>query len=132
MRHTDRVPRSGSSVVKVRLCRVPRYCVCATCCNNVLHCAHTVYVFCVAAAIHNISTPVQMCNGDRALWETKFHSLLLPSAAGLSQRRPVFDLRSVHMGFVVDNVTLGELFLPVLLLPTVGTTPLTLHTHLQL
>jgi hypothetical protein len=30
--------------------------------------------------------------------------------AGLSPRRPGFDLRSVHVGFVVDKVALGRFF----------------------
>ena len=32
--------------------------------------------------------------------------------AGLSPRRPWFDLRSVHMRFVVDKVALGQFFPP--------------------
>jgi hypothetical protein len=34
--------------------------------------------------------------------------------AGLSLRRPVFISRSVHVGFVVDRVALGQVFLSVL------------------
>jgi hypothetical protein len=33
--------------------------------------------------------------------------------AGLSTRRPGFDPRSVHVGFVVDKVALGQVFLRV-------------------
>ena len=36
------------------------------------------------------------------------------SVAGLSPRRPGFDPGSVHVGFVVDNVALGQVFLRVL------------------
>jgi hypothetical protein len=32
--------------------------------------------------------------------------------AGLSTRRPVFDSGSVHVGFVVDKVALGQVFPP--------------------
>jgi hypothetical protein len=32
--------------------------------------------------------------------------------AGLSPLRPGFDLGSVHVGFVVDNVALGQVFPP--------------------
>ena len=39
------------------------------------------------------------------------------SVACLSPRRPWCDPRSVHVGFVVDKVALGQNFLPVLLLP---------------
>jgi hypothetical protein len=39
------------------------------------------------------------------------------SGAGLSPRRPVFDTRSVHVRFVVDEVALGQIFLPVLRFP---------------
>jgi hypothetical protein len=35
--------------------------------------------------------------------------------AGLSPRRPAFDPRSAHMGFVVDKVTPVQVFLTVLL-----------------
>jgi hypothetical protein len=35
-------------------------------------------------------------------------------AAGLPPRRPGFDLGSVHVGFVVDKVALGQVFLRVL------------------
>jgi hypothetical protein len=31
--------------------------------------------------------------------------------AGLSPRRPGFDVGSVHVGFVVDKVALGQMFL---------------------
>jgi branched-subunit amino acid transport protein len=34
--------------------------------------------------------------------------------AGLSPRRPGFAARSVHVGFVVDKVALGQVFLRVL------------------
>jgi hypothetical protein len=34
--------------------------------------------------------------------------------AGLSPRRPGLDPGSVHVGFVVDKVTLGQVFLRVL------------------
>jgi hypothetical protein len=33
--------------------------------------------------------------------------------AGLSTRRPLFSPRSTHVGFVVDKVTLGQVFLRV-------------------
>jgi hypothetical protein len=33
-------------------------------------------------------------------------------AAGLSPRRPGFDAGSVHVGFVVDKVALGQVFPP--------------------
>jgi hypothetical protein len=37
--------------------------------------------------------------------------------AGLSPRRPGFDPGSVHVGFVVDKVALGQVFLRVLGFP---------------
>jgi hypothetical protein len=52
--------------------------------------------------------------------------------AGLSPRRPGFDPRSVHMGFVVDKVALGLVFLPVLQFSPVSIIPPMLHTHLHL
>jgi hypothetical protein len=41
-------------------------------------------------------------------------------AAGLPPRRPGFDPGSVHVGFVVDKVTLGQVFLRVLRLSRVN------------
>jgi hypothetical protein len=43
--------------------------------------------------------------------------------AGLSPRRPGFDSGSVHIGFVVDRVALGQVFLRVLRFP------LSISTH---
>jgi hypothetical protein len=40
--------------------------------------------------------------------------------AGLSPRRPGFALRSIHVGFVVDEVALGQVFLRVLPFPPVN------------
>ena len=39
--------------------------------------------------------------------------------AGLSQRIFVFDPNPVHMRFVVDDITLGQVFLQVLLFATI-------------
>ena len=51
---------------------------------------------------------------------TTFHSNFIGMAvpwfrrlvAGLRPRRPGFDLGSVHVGFVVDKVALGQFFSP--------------------
>ena len=44
------------------------------------------------------------------------HTLAVPwlrrSVAGLLARRPVFDPGSVHVGFVVDELALGQVFPP--------------------
>jgi hypothetical protein len=51
--------------------------------------------------------------------------------AGLSPLRPRFAPGSIHVGFVVDKVALGQVFLPVLRFsPTNIISPL-LHTHLS-
>ena len=48
-------------------------------------------------------------------------------AAGLSQRRSGFDPGSVHVGFVVDKVALGQVFLRVLRFSPVNFIPPMLH-----
>jgi hypothetical protein len=40
--------------------------------------------------------------------------------------------RSVHMGFVVDKVTVGQVFLRVHQYPSVSTIPTALHTQVHL
>jgi hypothetical protein len=47
--------------------------------------------------------------------------------AGLSPRRPGFDPGSVHVGFVVDKVALGHVFLRVLRFSPVNFIPPLLH-----
>jgi hypothetical protein len=47
--------------------------------------------------------------------------------AGLSRRRPAFDLASVHMGFLVDKVTLGQVFPRVIWFTPVSFIPPVLH-----
>jgi hypothetical protein len=47
--------------------------------------------------------------------------------AGLSPRRPGFDSGSVHVGFVVDKVALGQVFLRVLRFSPVSFIPPVLH-----
>jgi len=51
------------------------------------------------------------------------------SFAGLLTWRYGIDPRSVHVGFEVDKVALGQVFLPVLRLSPVIITLPTLHTH---
>jgi hypothetical protein len=47
--------------------------------------------------------------------------------AGLSPRRPGFDLGSVDVGFVVDKVALGQVFSRVLRISPVNFIPPVLH-----
>jgi hypothetical protein len=47
--------------------------------------------------------------------------------AGLSPRRPGFDPGSVHVGFVVDKVALGQVFLQVLRFSPINFIPPVLH-----
>ena len=47
--------------------------------------------------------------------------------AGLSPRRPGFDLGSVHVGFVVDKVALGQIFPRILRFSPVNLIPPVLH-----
>jgi hypothetical protein len=51
-------------------------------------------------------------------------------AAGLSPRRPWLVAGSVHLGFVVDNVALGQVFRRVLRYFPVSIIPPRLYTHL--
>jgi hypothetical protein len=48
-------------------------------------------------------------------------------AAGLSPRRPGFDPGSVHVGFVVDKMALGQVYLRVLRFSPVNFIPPVLH-----
>jgi hypothetical protein len=52
--------------------------------------------------------------------------------AGLSLWSPEFNLTSVHVSFVVDVVSLGQVFLWICRFSPVSTIPLMLHTHLYL
>jgi hypothetical protein len=47
--------------------------------------------------------------------------------AGLPPRRSRFDPGSLHVGFVVDKVALGQIFSPVLRFSLVSFIPLVLH-----
>jgi hypothetical protein len=48
-------------------------------------------------------------------------------AAGLPSRRPGFDPGSIHVGFVVDKVALGQVFPRVLRFSRVSFIPPVLH-----
>ena len=50
---------------------------------------------------------------------------------GFSSRRPVFDPRPVDVRFVVDKMTLGQVFLQVLRFSPFSIIPPILHTHLH-
>jgi len=52
--------------------------------------------------------------------------------AGLSQLKPWFDLRSVHVRFVVDKVPLGQVFLEILRVSPVCNIQLLPHNNLPL
>jgi hypothetical protein len=49
--------------------------------------------------------------------------------AGISPTRPGFNPRPVHVRFVVDELTLRQVFLPVLWFSPVSIIPPVLHTH---
>jgi len=49
--------------------------------------------------------------------------------AGLSPQGQAFDPRLVTVGFAVHRITIGQVFLPVLLLPPVSIIPLMLLIH---
>jgi hypothetical protein len=51
--------------------------------------------------------------------------------AGLSLWRPSFDPGSIHVGFVVDIVALGQVFLRVLRFSPTNIIPPLLHIHLS-
>jgi hypothetical protein len=51
--------------------------------------------------------------------------------AGLSPRRPGFAPGSIHVGFMVDSVALGQVFLRVLRFSPVNIIPPLLHIHLS-
>jgi hypothetical protein len=53
----------------------------------------------------------------------------LELAVSILSKRPLFGPRSVHGSFVVDRVTPGQVFLPVLQFSPVSIIPPTLHTH---
>lgn len=49
--------------------------------------------------------------------------------AGLSRQRPWLDPRSIHVEFMVDNMALGHVFLPVIQFSPVSIILQMLHTH---
>jgi hypothetical protein len=49
--------------------------------------------------------------------------------ARLSAQRPIFDPRPVYVGFLVDKVALGEVYLPVFRFYAVSIIPLMLRIH---
>ena len=51
---------------------------------------------------------------------------------GLSPRGPGFEPSLVHVRFAADEVELGQVLLPVLLLSPISIIPPLLHTHLHL
>jgi hypothetical protein len=50
--------------------------------------------------------------------------------AGLSQRRPKFDPKPVHVQFLVDEVALGQVVLSVLRIPSVSMISPMFHTRM--
>jgi hypothetical protein len=68
--------------------------------------------------------------------EVKFRIGAVPGfkqlVGGLSPRRRGFDARSVDAKFEVDKVTLGQVFLRVLRIPSVSVIPPMFHTHLRI
>jgi len=46
-------------------------------------------------------------------------------------RKPEFDPRCVHVGFVVDEASLSQVFLRVFLISPVSIIPLIIHTHIS-
>jgi hypothetical protein len=56
-----------------------------------------------------------------------FLPLLRRLVSGFLQLCPGFDSRSVHVGFVVDKVAQGQVFLPVRQFSPVSTIPAMLH-----
>jgi hypothetical protein len=59
----------------------------------------------------------------RTIEESRAVPWLRRLVAGLSPRSPVFAPRSVHVGFVVDKVALGQVFLRVLRFSPVSIVP---------
>jgi hypothetical protein len=49
---------------------------------------------------------------------------------GLSSKRPEFAPRSVHVGFMVDKVALGQVFLQFFVFPCQYHSTMGLHTHI--
>jgi hypothetical protein len=64
-------------------------------------------------------------------WRAQGVSQRRRSVAGLLPRRPEFMPGSVHVGFMVDNVTLGQIFLWQLWSSPVNIIPLRLHVHIS-
>jgi hypothetical protein len=67
-------------------------------------------------------------HGDE-LTEGKAVPWLRRLVAGLPPRRPGFDPGLIHVGFVVDKVTLGQVFLRVLRFSPVNFIPPVLHYY---
>jgi hypothetical protein len=70
-----------------------------------------------------------MCNGQpNTGWLQRVYT---SKEESVSQRRPGFAPGSVHVGFVVDKVALGQGFLGVLQFAPVRIIPPWLHTHVS-
>jgi hypothetical protein len=78
--------------------------------------------------VHHTSH-MNLVNGTYCLYQQSNTAVpwLRRLVAGLPPRRPGFDAGSVHVGFVVDKVALGQLFLPVLRFSTASFIPPVLH-----
>ena len=69
----------------------------------------------------------EIYNAEYELMLERAVSWLRRLVAGLSPRRPGFDSGSVHVGFVVDKVSLGQVFPRVLRFFPVNSIPTVLH-----
>jgi hypothetical protein len=83
---------------------------------------------CVYRAVRNESLCIIQVN----FLLYKAMSSLRRLVSSLSSRRTMFDPKSVHLGFVVDRVTLEQVFLGILKFPLFAVIPLVLHSRLHL
>jgi hypothetical protein len=111
------------------------FCVCAFCLmittntNNFLdHRLSIIFIMQVYCVLCEVRT--QILYTIEIEFRLQTLPLLRQLVSGLSSRIPVIDLRSFHVGFVVEKMTVGQVFLWVLrYYPVIIILP-TLHTHL--
>jgi hypothetical protein len=70
--------------------------------------------------LENTAPPLQYAETNSIHWAVPWLRRLI---AGLSRRRSGFDPGSVHVGYVVDKMALGQVFLRVLRFPPVNFIP---------
>jgi hypothetical protein len=93
---------------------------------GILHSPFVLVMSCLPSRTNNYESDFTHCTEAQQTVRSAVPWLRL-LAAGLPPRRPGFDPGSVHVGFVMDKVTLGQVFLRVLRFSPVSFIPPVRH-----